>query len=228
LNEWIAEVGAQVAILDTCNPFFRGRESPNDETTVGAFFDLLDALPSPTKLFVRHNKKRRIEDCDFDSAAKIRGSGQFADVPDLLIELSRLDKRTHEARLGVSKFRHGTKPDDLTLWFDNGDFRLITIPPLIQVLRTGMQSRAELISSLERRFGIGQRKADEMISEQRLFLMERMDGHRKVFEIDWSAACEAKWFAWIERPREGAEDMQGCITPPITVEHPDGPVRLRA
>src|SRR5439155_14072147 len=83
VNEWVRASRAEVLMLDTCNPFFRGKESPNDETTAGAFFDLLDTSPAKTRLFARHNHKRRLEDSDQDGAAKIRGSGQFGDVPDL-------------------------------------------------------------------------------------------------------------------------------------------------
>src|SRR5262249_14873564 len=92
-----------VLILDTANPFFRGKESPNDETTAGAFFDLLADLPTKTKLFVRHNHKPRMDDTGGDAAAKIRGSGQFGDVPDLLLELRQPKKQTNEAVRGVTK-----------------------------------------------------------------------------------------------------------------------------
>ncbi|GEM_PF-2755305 len=217
LKGWVAEAKADVVILDTCNPFFRGRESPNDETTAGAFFDLLEALPAPTKLFVRHNHKRKLEDCDSDAAARIRGSGQFGDVPDLLLELQRLDKRTNEASLSVSKFRQGTKPEDLQLWFDSGDFRLITVPPLIHLLRAGPKSRSELLASLDSQFNLSQKSADTMIAEQRVFLVERMDGHRKVFEIDHSAAPEAEWYPRLDAPIGRVQDIQGCISSPLSL-----------
>jgi hypothetical protein len=44
------DVKPDVLIIDTANPFFRGKESPNDETTAGAFFDLLEATPASVKL----------------------------------------------------------------------------------------------------------------------------------------------------------------------------------
>jgi hypothetical protein len=43
LRQWLKEAKADVVVLDTANPFFRGKESPNDETTAGAFFDLLQS-----------------------------------------------------------------------------------------------------------------------------------------------------------------------------------------
>src|SRR5215472_4818765 len=46
LKDWAKEQKAEVLVLDTANPFFRGKESPNDETMAGAFFDLLTDLPT--------------------------------------------------------------------------------------------------------------------------------------------------------------------------------------
>lgn len=194
LSRWVEEVRADVVILDTCNPFFRGRESSNDETSVGLFFDLLAMLPARTKLFVRHNHKPRLEDSCGDAATKIRGSGQFADVPDLLLELRRTDKRTNEATLSVSKFRHGTKPDDLDLWLDLQEYRLIAVPPVIYLLQSRPLCRLELLELLQGRFGISQRTADDMIGAQGTNLVQTMDGHKRLLQIDWEAASQADWF----------------------------------
>ncbi len=212
LSEWMAEVKPDVLIIDTANPFFRGKESPNDETAAGAFFDLLEATPASVKLFVRHNHKPRIDDPGGDAATKIRGSGQFSDVPDLLLELRRIDKRTNEAALSISKFRHGTKPDDLKLWLDTEELRLVPLPPVIYLLQTGAQSRFELLEALAKRFGIQQRAADSLIKAEQRFLKERLSGHKLIYEIDWSAAPDAEWSGRVQTPREKVEDMQGCIS----------------
>lgn len=212
LSEWMAEVNPDVLIIDTANPFFRGKESPNDETTAGAFFDLLEATPASVKLFVRHNHKPRIDDQGGDAAIKIRGSGQFSDVPDLLLELRRVDKRTNEAALSISKFRHGTKPDDLKLWLDTEELRLVPLPPVIYLLQPGARSRYELLEGLARRFGIQQRTADDLIKAQQRYLKERMSAHKVVYEIDWSAAPDSEWFGRTEGFRETVGDMQGCIS----------------
>lgn len=201
LKKWIAESAADVVIIDTCNPFFRGKESPNDETTVGAFFDQLGAVGGSTKFFVRHNHKPRMDDFGGDGASRMRGSGQFADVPDLLLELSRKDKRTKEAKLEITKFRHGTKPDDLTLWFDSGDFRLIAIPPVVHLLLRGPLSRAELLSALEARFGVAQRCGDDRINDVRGVLRETQRGHEKVYELNWEGAQSEVWYS--RCPHEG-------------------------
>jgi hypothetical protein len=199
-REWLREAKADVVVLDTANPFFRGKESPNDETIAGAFFDLLTDLPAKAKLFVRHNHKPRMDDSGGDAAMRIRGSGQFSDVPDLLIELGRKDKRTNEATLSVSKYRHGSKPDDLTLWLDAGTLRLISVPPVIHLLLSGPLTRRQLLASLDTRFGIKQRKADELIREQQPYVVEHMGGHERLFDLDWKAAQEADWHSRLESP----------------------------
>ena len=212
LSEWMAEVKPDVLIIDTANPFFRGKESPNDETMAGAFFDLLEATPASVKLFVRHNHKPRIDDQGGDAATKIRGSGQFSDVPDLLLELHRIDKRTNEAALSLSKFRHGTKRDDLELWLDTEELRLVPLPPVIYLLQPGARSRHELGEGLARRFGIQQRAADALIKAQQRYLKERMSSHKVIYEIDWSAARDAEWFGRVQGAGDTVGDMQGCIS----------------
>ena len=224
LSVWVSAVRADAVLIDTANPFFRGKQTPNDETTAGAFLDLLEALPAQTKIFVRHNRKQSVED-GTDAATKIRGSGQFADVADLLIEIRRTDKRTHEAVLSVTKFRHGSKPGDLTLWFDQGSFRLVPVPPVIALLLEGPRSRRALLQALQTRFGVGQRKGDEMVKGLRPYLRERQVGHQVVFEIDWAAFSPDEepplWFAFFLVPwsryaklRQGVtvEDTQSCIS----------------
>jgi AAA domain len=219
LSQWVAEAEADVLILDTANPFFRGKESPNDETVAGSFFDLLEAVPASVKLFVRHNHKPRIDDSGGDPATKIRGSGQFADVPDLLLELRRADKRTNEATLSVSKYRHGSRPDDLTLWLDAGQLRLISVPPVIYLLQFGPLSRPELLEGLDSRFGMKQKAADEHIKEHQLCLRNSMRGHTRLFEIDWNAVLEVggEWYSRIAHSRETVEDTQGCISSSVSL-----------
>jgi hypothetical protein len=210
LKEWVKEVKADVIVLDTANPFFRGKQSPNDETTAGAFFDLLADLPTKVKLFVRHNHKPRMDDSGADPAAKIRGSGQFADVPDLLLELRRPDKRTNEAILSVSKYRHGSKPEDLTLWLDTTVLRLISAPPVVYLLQNGPLTRRQLLDGFKTRFGVKERLADELIKKELVrdenepvYLKESMRSHERVFEIEWEAAKSADWYSRIETPSGG-------------------------
>jgi hypothetical protein len=199
LKKWVSDAAAEVLIIDTCNPFFRGRESANDETTAGAFFDQLEAVGAPTKMFVRHNRKPRMEDVGA-GASQIRGSGQFADVPDLLLELRRIDRRNNEAKLDITKFRHGTKPEELTVWFDTATLRLIALPPVVHLLRDGPLSRTELLNRLQARFGVAQRNGDDRISEVRGALRETQRGHEKVYELNWEAAQSEEWYARCPRP----------------------------
>jgi hypothetical protein len=205
LKDWLSKAKSDVVVLDTANPFFRGKESPNDETTAGEFFDLLADLPTKTRIFVRHNHKPRIDDSSGDAATKIRGSGQFADVADLLLELSRKDKRTNEAILSISKYRHGSKPDDLALWLDTSVLRLISAPPVVYLLQNGPLTRRQLLDGFKTRFGVKERLADELIKKElvrdeneAVCLKESMRGHERVYEIDWDAAKSADWYPRIE------------------------------
>src|SRR5258708_553512 len=103
LRKLVEAAKPDVLIIDTANPFFRGKESANDENSVGAFFDMVGALPCAVKIFVRHNRKPRDTDDPNDPSSRIRGSGQWYDVPDVLMELRRKDKRTNEAVLSITK-----------------------------------------------------------------------------------------------------------------------------
>jgi len=60
-----------------------------------------------------------------------------------------------------------------------------------------------LLEQLERRFGISQRLADDMINDQRQFLQEYQQGHQRMFEIDRDAAVNAA--EWL--PRAIAEGL---------------------
>lgn len=205
VNHWVKERSADVLILDTCNPFFRGKQSANAEESAGEFFDLLENVPASLKIFARHNHKRRDMEPG-DDASLIRGSGQFADVPDFLIQLKREDRRTNEATLSFSKFRHGTRPDDLTLWFDVAAFRLTALPPIIYALIQDPCTRSELLERLNRCFGIGSRKGEQMLSAQRGYLVERGSGRQHVLEIAPEALKHAPWARYY--PTETVQDMR--------------------
>jgi hypothetical protein len=82
--------------------------------------------------------------------------------------------------------------------------RLVSLPPVIYLLLSGPRSRLELLASLDARFGAKQKKADELITEQRPYLVERMSGHRRMFDLDLEAASKAdsgaNWYPRIEHP----------------------------
>ncbi len=186
LKKLIRYTEVEAVILDTANPFFRGKESPNEETSAGKFFDFFSALPVPFKMFVRHNRKGHPQfGRSQDDASEIRGSAQFAEVADLLLELRRTDKRTNEATLSVTKFRHGTKPDNLGVWFDAGISRLIAGEPLFYLLETSgaRVTREELVAALQSRFGISRAKADSQIAQHEKLLVKYQMGHKRAYEL---------------------------------------------
>jgi hypothetical protein len=205
LDRWLSRyrdfgIVIDVVIVDTANPLFRGKQSPNDETTAGEFFDRLANLPVKFKLYVRHNRKRRGDngghDVDEDAQSQ-RGSGQFADVPDLLMQMKRSDKRVDCADLEITKFRHGSKPAEFDLCFDRVDYRLIPYPKLVHLLREDTRSRDELIAGLKTHFNMGHNTAETNLktAKESGLIVEAPRGHQKLFSINWEKARR--------RPEEG-------------------------
>jgi hypothetical protein len=102
------------------------------------------------------------------------------------------------------------------------------------LLLSGPRSRPELLASLDARFGAKQKKADELITEQRPYLVERMSGHMRVFDLDLEGASKADsgadWYRrlWQYRklsspaedctPRDGEEKTQPCVSPTVPIE----------
>ena len=101
----------------------------------------------------------------------------------------------------MTKYRHGTKPDDLTLWFDSEDFRLIAIHPVIHLLTSGPLSRETLLALLKKRFGVSQRKGDQLIEEQEKFLDRYMEGHQRMLAINPTAGklAEGRESFWLRK-----------------------------
>jgi hypothetical protein len=87
----------------------------------------------------------------------------------------------------------------VTLWFDSRDFRLISLPPVIHVLRDGGLSRADLLKALARRFDVGERHGDAMILSVRDYLEDVQRGHQKVFQLDPDAiTATAPWASQLQ------------------------------
>jgi AAA domain len=99
VSAWAQSRNADIVIVDTANPFFRGREKANEEENVGHFFDCFESIPSSLRICSRHNRRPRIEDTSEDGAIKIRGSGQWIDVPDFMMEMHRKDRRINQVTL---------------------------------------------------------------------------------------------------------------------------------
>jgi hypothetical protein len=200
IERWIREEEVHVLMIDTANDFFRGEDNPCDERAVGGFFDLLRNLAPQGCVLVRHDRKRRAEDRFTGNPNEdMRGSAEWKEDPEALLQLTRKDRRTHEVILDVGKLRYGRKPEPLTLWFDAGTFRLTTLPPAIAVLEAGPHSRQQLIHECGVRFGLAERKADDKIGELRAFLRETQVGHNIVFEIDPEGVRDAPWFCFLGR-----------------------------
>jgi hypothetical protein len=198
IAQWVDQCRPEVILIDTCNPFFRANESSNDETAVGKFFDLLSQLPVNLRVFVRHNRKPGEKDSYSDDSLKIRGSGQFSDVPDALFCMHRTDKRLAKAEMTITKFRHGFKPEPLEVWFDAARLCLVPYSPVVYLLKDGPLPRPALLMALKDRFNVSQDYADKQLLKPLRdadYVSDGMrDGHSKVFELDWERIEEADWY----------------------------------
>ena len=195
IQGWVDQEQINVLMIDTANDFFRGGDSASHEGHVGEFFDELRGMRVDGRVIVRHDRKKSDNGNPND---KIRGSGEWREDPEVIVSLKRTDRRTHEVVLSVDKQRYGQKPGPLTLWFDAATFRLTALPPVIEVIPSGMQrSRKEILDECEGRFNLAQRKVDEMLGEQSAFLTQHQQGHEKCFEINLDTALAAPWSSFL-------------------------------
>jgi AAA domain len=198
LEEWISHSYIDVLIVDTANDFFRGHDNPSDERIVGEFFDRMRSLPLKARILVRHDRKKKEHDFGAHSNELIRGSARWKEDPEAILYLKRKDKRTHEVHSEVGKLRYGRKPESQALWFDARCFRLTPLPPVIAVLEAGGLSRQQVIAECEERFGINSRKADDLVGDEREFLTETHEGHRRILKIDPDHSKAAPWYSFLE------------------------------
>ena len=215
LRQWVREQDLDALVLDTANDFFRGNDSPNDETAAGEFFDRLRDL-GITCVVVRHDHKPKGIPSQPGSPEnpnnKIRGSAEWKEDPETILYLDRIDRRTHEVRFEVGKLRYGRKPDPMTLWFDMKTFRLVPLPPPIAVLEDRPKSRQSIVDECKERFGLGHTRTSEMLEELKPFLNETQASHSKVFELDRGRAAEAGWGEFLNPCSTGvAETAAGNI-----------------
>lgn len=197
IQEWIDANHIQVLLIDTANDFFRGRDDPSREGDAGRFFDRLRNLSVQGRVIVRHDRKHREEDAELNSNERIRGSGEWKEDPETILFVSRHDRRTNQLFFEVGKLRYGRKPNPFTLWFDVDSFRLLPLPPVIAVLESGRQTRQQVLEACQRRFDLSERKVDDMLAEQREFLLQHQNGHQREFEIDRDRAVQAPWWPFI-------------------------------
>jgi hypothetical protein len=94
----------------------------------------------------------------------------------------------------------------MTLWFDAKTFRLTPLPPVIALLEDGEATRRELVIAGSARFGLSERKVDEMLSLQKAFLRESQKGHEKVFRIEMEHLGGAEWGALLMKRADDAPD----------------------
>jgi hypothetical protein len=210
---------ADIVLLDTVNPMFRVKDDPNSEVHAGQLFDCLETINASLRICVRHDHRPRETDSADNPAGSIRGSGIWFDRPDFMWHMVRPDKRTNEARLEISKFRHGSKGDPLELWFDVQQMSLISYPPVLQLLYKESRTRNELIRDFERRFSLGHTQADARLAMAAKdgWINESFDGHNKRFTLNPMVAARFPWYRWFEKSLgECVRDKEPSIKPPHT------------
>jgi hypothetical protein len=204
IAQWVKQEAIEVLLIDTVNDFFREAANPSDEATVGGLFDHLRNMVIKARVLVRHDRKKKGEDqYESNSNELIRGSGEWKEDPEVILYVCRQDRRTHAVYFEVGKLRYGRKPEPMTLWFDAQTFRMTPLPPVIAVLESGPATRKELLDAANERFSLGERKTDEMLSEEKRFLRESQQGHQKVFWIDPERVADAPWGGLLRSPEEG-------------------------
>lgn len=198
IEEWVRANAVEVLMIDTANDFFRHGSNPNEETVAGEFFDLLRNLECKTKVVVRHDRKRHDADAMLSPNERIRGSGEWKEDPEAIFSLDRADRRTHEVRFDCGKTRYGQEPPAMSLWFDQGSFRLTPVPPWVALLEAGPSRRADVLEGFSR-FGISARKAADVLKECRSFLIEQQEGHHLVLSLDLAQIerSEPEWIEWV-------------------------------
>ena len=224
MRHWIAQEGIEVLFLDIASDFFRGQnDNPSDERVVASFFEQLRDM-GLTSAVVRHDHKPRAEDYgDGNTNNRIRGSGEWKEDPEVIVGLSRNDRRTNQIELEVGKLRYGSRPEPMKPWFDAGPFRLTLLPAVIAALENGPLARRDLLAACEKRFGLSARKTDELIQQIKPFISEKQQRHEKLFELNAEAitAVEsddedvAVWRRLVHLPDQNVEavvDVQDCIT----------------
>jgi len=186
VTEWASQEALDVLIIDTANDFFRGKDSPNEETAAGGFFDGLRNMGLRVIFIVRHDRKDKGDNYVADSSNEnIRGSAEWKEDPETIFHLHRRDKRMGEVNFEVGKMRYGTKPEPLTLWFDADTFRLTPVPPPLVILAAVDQmSREELLGECKRRFDIGKTKVEKLLTDHAPVLTQIKDKHKKIYIIN--------------------------------------------
>jgi hypothetical protein len=201
IKRWVDQQRISVLVIDIATDFFRGDDNPSDERDAGGFFDEVRNMGMAGCILVRHNRKRRDSDHDAYPNEAIRGSAEWKEDPEAIVGLTRVDKRTNKVVWEVGKLRYAGKPDPLDLWFDADCFRLTPLPPVVEVLLRGAKTRTELVADFQRRFGIQERLADTMVTEQAPYLTQAQRVHERTWELDRRTIGEAPWRRFM--PPEG-------------------------
>ena len=188
LDHWVRDKRIEILVMDTINSLLATTGNPNDEFSASKFLDCLAQLPTKANLVVRHDGKPTKETEMRADNQKVRGSNRLVEDASVVIRTNRRGRADHEIVISVGKLRNNAMPDDLTVWFDADTCRLTPLDPVIAMLEQGALSREELIEQGFRRFRLKRSAVQNHIGNMERYLTSRLDGHRRIWEINHSAA----------------------------------------
>ena len=190
IGDWATRLDLQLVSIDSAVKLFPANCDLSRPEQASEVFNQLQRLP--TLWMLAHDRKSQPGEDRGVGNDEIVGSGRFAQDPDVVHQMVRLDGRAPRVIFNWGKVRDGEKHDPVELWFDRTDFRLYPIHPYIHLLRSGPKLEAEIVTEAETRYGWKARRAREYIAsllklkdaEGSPAIAQTQDGHQKLLTMN--------------------------------------------
>lgn len=194
--EWASHFRLDVLAVDSATKLFPPDANTGSAPVVSDLFSQFQ-LSGSAVIIIAHPRKSNPQFAERDNDG-IAGSGRFAQEPDVVLQVTRPDKRAPKITLSWGKNRMANKPADVDLYFDRVDFRLYPLHPFLHLLPT---TREELLELSESRFGWGRSRTDSYIADlkalqstDRTALVEEVaQGRRTVFRLRGVSDSKTYW-----------------------------------
>jgi hypothetical protein len=160
--DWAGENELDFVSIDSLAKLFPPGNDVSRQDLASDVFSQLQLLP--TTLVLAHDRKpsHDAKPVGSNGNAEIVGSGRMSQEPDVVLQVTRPDRRAPVVTLDCGKMREGFKSPPIELYFDTVDFRLHAVHPFLHLLPA---SRAQLIEQAARRFRWKTRQCDEYIRQ---------------------------------------------------------------
>ena len=119
---WASNLNLDVIGIDSVTKLFPPDANTGSAPVVSDLFSQFQKS-GRTIILIAHPRKTNPQFGDYGNDA-IAGSGRFAQEPDIVLSVTREDKRAPKVTLSWGKNRMAGKPEDVELYFDRKDFRL--------------------------------------------------------------------------------------------------------